>query len=109
MKQLGKLLIEEDMLTQEQLEQALSVQQKEGGKLGSCLVKLGFLNEDALYYFLAVQLGVEFVELRGVDLPQEIIHLITKDLANRYQVIPWAKKDQQLTFATPDPTDPKLF
>ena len=69
MKQLGKLLIEEGMVDQAQLDEALAAQQREGGKLGSTLVKLGFLTEEALYYFLALQLGAEFVEVS--ELPAE--------------------------------------
>ena len=109
MKQLGKLLIEEDMLTQEQLDQALALQQGGGGKLGTCLVKLGILSEEALHYFVAVQLGIEFIELKGMEIPPEIIHLVGKDVANRYQVLPVAKGDATLTVASSDPTDPKLF
>ena len=109
MKQLGKLLIEEEMLTQEQLDQALAAQQSGGGKLGTCLVKLGILTEEALFYFLAVQLGTEFVELQGVEIKPEIVHMVTKDLATRYQIVPWAKSDKSVTFLSSDPTDPKLF
>jgi type IV pilus assembly protein PilB len=109
MKQLGKLLIEEDMLTQEQLDRALSFQETEGGKLGTCLVKLGFLSEEALFYFLAVQIGVDFVELKSADLKPDIIHLVSRDLATRYQVIPWAKSENNVTLISSDPTDPKLF
>jgi type IV pilus assembly protein PilB len=109
MKQLGKLLIEEDMLTQEQLDQALAMQQGGGGKLGNCLVKLGFLSEESLHYFVAVQLGIEFVELQSTEIPADIIRLVSKDVANRYQVIPWARTNSSLMVASSDPSDPKLF
>src|SRR5260221_719556 len=109
MKQLGKLLIEEEMLTQDQLDQALSLQQSGGGKLGTCLVKLGILTEEALFYFLAVQLGTEFIELQSAEIKPEIIHMVSKEVALRYQVVPWAKSDNVVTFVSSDPTDPKLF
>ena len=109
MKQLGKLLIEESMLTQDQLEQALKAQSGGGGKLGDCLVKLGFLSEHALYYFLAMQRDVEFVELSEAAFSPEIIQSVPKDVANRYQVVPWKKKDTGLVLVSSDPSDPKLF
>src|SRR5690242_16299415 len=109
MKQLGKLLVEEDMLTQEQLDQALAFQAKGGGRLGNCLVKLKFLSEEALFYFLAVQLGVEFVELDKVQLPPEKIRLVSRDIAARYQILPWEKKEGQITLVSSDPTDSNLL
>jgi type IV pilus assembly protein PilB len=109
MKQLGKLLIEEDMLTQEQLDQALAMQKTDGGKLGTCLVKLGILTEESLHYFVAVQLGIEFIELQSAEIPPETIRLINKEVAGRYQVLPWTRSDSTLTVACSDPSDPKLF
>ena len=109
MKQLGKLLVEEDMLSQEQLDKALALHDAGGGTLGACLVSLGFVAEEALYYFLAVQIGSEFIELKGAEISPEIVHMVSKDVAVRYQVMPWAKADHLLTFLSSDPTDPKLF
>ena len=107
MKQLGKLLIEEGMLDQAQLDQALEAQKREGGKLGSTLVKLGMLTEEGLFYFLAVQSGVEFVELQ--DLPAEVVRLIPAQVAHKYQVLPYKRSDRAFTFVAADPGDPKLL
>jgi type IV pilus assembly protein PilB len=109
MKQLGKLLIEEDMLTQEQLDEALKYQKDNGGKLGTNLVKLGYISEEALHYFVAVQLGVGFIELRDTDIDPEIIKIVSRPVASNYQVIPLHKENNVITFASADPTDPKLF
>lgn len=109
MKQLGQLLVEEDIITQAQLEQALKFQVAQGGKIGDCLVKLEYLSEHALYYFLAEQLHVDFVEFSDADFPSEIINLIPKEIATRYEVLPWKKKDTGLVLVTSDPSDPKLL
>ncbi|HTB33332.1 MAG TPA: ATPase, T2SS/T4P/T4SS family, partial [bacterium] len=107
MKQLGKLLIEEGMVDQAQLDEALAVQKREGGKLGSTLIQLGFLTEEALYYFLAVQLGLEFVEAH--DLAPEMVRQITAAVANKYGIVPWRRDDSAFTFLSPDPSDPRFM
>jgi type IV pilus assembly protein PilB len=107
MKQLGKLLIEEGIVDQAQLDQALSVQKRDGGKLGSTLVKLGFLTEEALYYFLAIQLGVEFVE--KVELSNEIIRAVPAAVARKYGVVPYRSDATSFTFITTDPSDVRLL
>jgi type IV pilus assembly protein PilB len=107
MKQLGKLLIEEGMVDQAQLDEALAAQKREGGKLGSTLVKLGFLTEEALYYFLSVQLDLEFVE--AADLAPELVRLISAQVANKYGVVPYRRDDVSFTFLSPDPSDPKFI
>ena len=107
MKQLGKLLLEEGMLDQAQLDKALEAQQRDGGKLGSTLVKLGMLTEEGLFYFLAVQMGAEFVELQ--ELPADVVHMIPAQVAQKYQVLPYKRSDSLFTFIAADPGDPKLL
>jgi type IV pilus assembly protein PilB len=107
MKQLGKLLIEEGMVDQAQLDQALETQQRTGGKLGATLISLGFLTEEALYYFLAIQLGMEYVV--ATELPPEIIRQISAAQANKFGVVPFRRDDSALTLLSPDPTDPRYL
>src|SRR5580704_15245613 len=107
MKQLGKLLIEEGMVDQAQLDRALETQQRTGGKLGATLISLGFLTEEALYYFLAIQLGMEYVV--ATELPPEIIRQISAAQANKFGVVPFRRDDSALTLLSPDPTDPRYL
>ena len=109
MKQLGTLLVDEEMLTQDQLDEALVEQKTTGAKLGAVLVKLGFVTEEALYYFLAIQTGLGFCQLDEKDLADDLVRSITAKVANEYKVIPINKVEGAITFATPDPSDPKLF
>jgi type IV pilus assembly protein PilB len=60
---LGQLLINNHLITEEQLEKALELQKKEAGRLGSNLIKLGFLTEDKLVAFLSQQYGVPAISL----------------------------------------------
>jgi type IV pilus assembly protein PilB len=107
MKQLGKLLIEEGMVDQAQLDRALEAQKLSGGKLGATLIQLGFLTEEALYYFLAVQLGMEYVETS--ELPTDVVRHITAAQANKFGVVPYRRDDHTLTLLSPDPTDPRFL
>ena len=60
---LGQLLITSSIISEEQLKQALIVQKKDGGRLGTNLVKLGFITEDRLVSFLSKQYGVPAINL----------------------------------------------
>ncbi len=109
MKQLAKLLVEEGMLNQEQVDQATTQQSRDGGKLGQALVKLGYLSEESLHYFLAVQCETEFIELENILISPETLKLIPAAIAARYQVLPYKKEDNFLFVITVDPTDNLLF
>ena len=61
-KRLGDLLVDENIITQQQLEQALTKQQSTGRKLGDTLINLGFLTEQQMLQFLARQLDVPLVD-----------------------------------------------
>jgi type IV pilus assembly protein PilB len=107
MKQLGKLLLEEGMLDQSALDQALEAQKRDGGKLGTTLVKLGLLSEEGLFYFLAVQSGLEFAE--PTELAPAVLRLVPAQVAVKYQVVPYKRTDSTFTFLSSDPGDPKLL
>jgi type IV pilus assembly protein PilB len=92
---LGEILLRESLITQEQLQKALEFQRSNGGKLGSCLTKLGFITDDDITGVLSRQYGV----------PSIIIKLIPQDTALRYQVIPLSRVGSVLTIAMTDPTN----
>ncbi len=107
MTQLGRLLVEEGMLESGQLEQALARQQETGGKLGSTLVQLGFLTEEALYYFLAVQLGLEYAV--PTEIAPEVLRLVPASAARKYSVVPYRGDTGSVTLLSTDPTDPRYL
>lgn len=107
MKQLGKLLLEEGMLDEAQLGRALDVQREQGIKLGAALVQLGFLTEEALQYFLAVQLGLEFVE--PDELSPDTVKQIPAAAARKFLVVPYRREGNVLTLLSADPTDSRYL
>ena len=107
-KKLGEILLEEGMITEEQLEKAIEEQSKTSESLGFVLVKLGFITEDVLYHFLAMQVGTKFVDVGMLHIEEEVIRLANADIARKYKIIPIEKKPDKIIFATPNPLDPAL-
>lgn len=102
---LGQLLIASSIISEEQLKQALNVQKKEGGRLGTNLVKLGFITEDKLVAFLSKQYGVPAVNLAEARIDQVILKLIPAEMAKKYLIMPIARVGATLTITMADPSN----
>ncbi|MBP7792058.1 MAG: Flp pilus assembly complex ATPase component TadA [Candidatus Goldbacteria bacterium] len=108
-KKLGKILLEEGMITEDQLESAITEQTKTSEPLGTVLLKLGYITEDVLYHFLAMQVGTKFIDVSILQIDDEVIKLIDVNLARKYSIIPIDKKPGKIIFATSNPLDPSLI
>ena len=105
---LGDVLIEKGLITQEQLEKALSEQKEKGTLLGETLVNLGYVSQDNIIDILTEQLGVEYVDLRKYEIEEDAVHLISEPIARKYRLIPIAiskKAANVLIVAMADPMD----
>ncbi len=102
---LGQLLIASNLITEAQLKEALNLQKKEGGRLGSKLVKLGYITEDRLVEFLSKQYGVPSINLSNYEIDPSVIKLIPAEMARKYMVIPVARVGATLTVAMADPSN----
>jgi type IV pilus assembly protein PilB len=102
---LGHLLISSSIISEDQLKQALSIQKREGGRLGSNLVKLGFITEEQLVNFLSKQYGVPSVNLADYKIDAAILKLIPADLAKKYLILPVARIGATLTITMADPSN----
>jgi type IV pilus assembly protein PilB len=102
---LGEILLKESLITQEQLQKALDFQRANGGKLGSCLTKMGFITDDDITGVLSRQYGVPSINLKFYEIDPNVIKLIPQDTALRYQVIPLSRVGSVLTIAMTDPTN----
>ncbi len=102
---IGQLLVSNNIVTGEQLEKALELQKREGGRVGSNLIKLGFLTEEQLVEFLSKQYGVPSVPLAPDDVDTSIIKFIPYDVAQKYQIFPVSKNGATLTLAMTDPSN----
>lgn len=102
---LGQLLTASSIISEEQLKQALNIQKKEGGRLGSNLVRLGFITEDKLVSFLSKQFGVPAINLEEYNIEQSVLKLIPADMAKKYLITPIARVGATLTVAMADPSN----
>jgi type IV pilus assembly protein PilB len=102
---LGEILIKESLITQDQLQKALEYQRANGGKLGSCLTRMGFITDDDITGVLSRQYGVPSINLKYYEIDPTVIKLIPQDTAVRYQVVPLSRVGSVLTIAMTDPTN----
>ena len=102
---LGELLIREKLITSEQLNEALSTQKREGGKLGLNLTKLGYLTEKDLTTFLSKQYGIPTIDLYTHEIDPEVSKLIPEDVSKKYQVLPVSRTGSTLVVAMADPSN----
>ncbi len=102
---IGQLLVNGNIITEEQLGKALDLQKKEGGRVGSNLIKLGFLTEEQLVEFLSKQYGVPSIDLNPEETDTSIIKFIPYDVAQKYQIFPVSKNGATLTLAMTDPSN----
>src|SRR5437660_5616232 len=102
---LGDLLVAGGLITPKQLEEGLNHQKTKGGRLGTCLIKLGFLSEDILHSVLTRQFGVSLVDLFANEIEPEIVKLLPREYVVRYQVVPVRRNGSVLSVAMNDPND----
>ncbi len=103
--QIGELLIKDNFITSEQLETALKHQREHGGRLGSILINLGYVDDDDITAVLSRQYGVPSINLAYFEIDPAVIKLIPLETAQKYLVIPLSRVGSVLTIATADPTN----
>ncbi len=102
---LGEILVRENLITSQQLREALDYQRAHGGRLGSNLVKLGVVSDDVITAVLSRQYGVPSINLELFQIEASVIKLISHEVALKYAVLPISKVGATLTLAMADPTN----
>lgn len=102
---IGDLLVENNVITDEQLQTALSEQKRTGRKLGKTLTDLGYLEEDQLLNFLSQQLDIPFVQLRHYNFDHELVKKLPEAQARRFRSIVLAERNGELLVGMADPMD----
>lgn len=102
---LGEILVRENLVTSQQLREALEYQRTNGGRLGSNLIKLGIISDDVITAVLSRQYGVPSINLELFQIEEETIKLISHEVALKYTVLPISKVGATLTLAMADPTN----
>jgi type IV pilus assembly protein PilB len=102
---LGELLLKENMVTPQQLQEALAHQKMNGGKLGKAFVQLGYVRDEEITSLLSRQYGVPSINLDHFEVDPAIIKIIPADTARKYQILPLSRSGATLTIAMADPTN----
>lgn len=102
---IGKLLVENNIISQEQLDQAIEKQKISGERLGKVLVDLGLINENKLLSLLAQQLGIPYIDLKNYSLRADLVHRLPELYARRYRAIVLSQDARGYLVGMADPQD----
>jgi len=102
---LGTMLVKANLISEEEAQKALLAQSKQGGRLGSVLVRLGFIDEVKLLDFLSRQYGLPAVDLSQTNIDPDVIKLVPLELVKKYRIVPIKRRGATLSIAMIDPSD----
>ncbi|MCG8431286.1 MAG: type II secretion system protein GspE, partial [Candidatus Omnitrophica bacterium] len=100
---LREILINNKLLTQEQLNQALDEQEEKGGRLSDIIIERQFIGEQALISTLSEGLGMPLIDLKRFKIDPDIVKIIPGEIARHYQIIPVSRIGDTVTLAMADP------
>lgn len=100
---LNSILIDNKIITAEQLQKALDVQKERGGKLSQILIDLGYINEKDLMVALSQEMDIPPINLLKYKIDAEVVKIVPKEIARHYQIIPISKIGNTLTVVMADP------
>lgn len=104
-KLLGELLLEKKLVTEEQLKEALEEQKRTGDRLGQILLEHGYVSTDKVGEVLELQTGYPYASLHNIEIPIEVVNLVSEDVARRYRVFPIKRERGKLHLAMATPGD----
>ncbi|EOV5436043.1 GspE/PulE family protein [Vibrio parahaemolyticus] len=104
-KRLGDLLVEEGIVSEDQIQQALSAQRSTGQKLGDALIDLGFITEKQMLEFLSQQLGLPLIDLGRAPVDADAVQILPEVHARRLRAMVVVRNGDTLRVAMSDPAD----
>jgi len=102
---LGEILVRENLISPQNLREALDYQREHGGRLGFNLVKLGLVSDDMITAVLSRQYGIPSVNLDLFNIEPNVLRLIPQEVAQKHCVLPLSRVGATLTLAMVDPTN----
>jgi len=100
---LGEILVDSGIVTDDQIQEALQIQKEKGEPMGKVLVELGYVTENQILMALGEQAGMDVVDLDTINIPPELIEMVSKSIAAVYRVFPVRLEGGMLTVAMADP------
>jgi len=106
---LGEILMEYNLVTQEQIDEALQIQQQTKEKIGQILIKMGVVTAEAVNCALSAQLDIPYVWLTPQMVAEDAVKSLPREMLEQYALIPIMKIGTELTVVMADPTDEKVI
>ncbi|MBU1108075.1 MAG: Flp pilus assembly complex ATPase component TadA [Candidatus Riflebacteria bacterium] len=104
-KRLGDILIDCNLITDEQLKQALTFQRDKGIKLGEALSEMNLVTEDDIIWALGNQLNISFIHLNPDIVDTEVVKMVAPEFARDHKLMPLYKAGNQFSVCMVDPLD----
>jgi type IV pilus assembly protein PilB len=102
---LGEILVRENLISPQDLREALEYQRQHGGRLGFNLVKLGLITDDIITAVLSRHYGIPSVNLDLFNIDPSVLSLIPQEVTQKHSVLPLSRVGATLTLAMVDPTN----
>jgi MSHA biogenesis protein MshE len=102
---LGEILVQQKLLSEEQLNQALADQKRTGRKLGRVFVESAFVTEDQISGALARQLDIPYINLKFYNINAEVVRLLPETAARRFRALVLEERRETVLVGVSDPTD----
>jgi MSHA biogenesis protein MshE len=102
---LGEILVQQKLLSEDQLNQALADQKRSGRKLGRVFVENGFVTEEQISGALARQLGIPYLNLKFYNINQDVVRLLPETQARRFRALVLEERQETVLVGVSDPTD----
>ena len=102
---IGQLLIEEEIVSAENIEKALKEQKKTGKFLCTVLIEMGLVQEESILPILAKQMGLSFVKIKSLHIEPQVISKVPAKFAIHYKLMPVKLENNTITIAVTDPLD----
>ena len=102
---LGEILVQQKLLTEQQLGEALTEQKRSGRKLGRVFVEHGFVTEEQISGALARQLDIPYINLKFFNINSELVRLLPETQARRFRALVLEDRREGLLVGMSDPTD----
>jgi len=97
--------VKQGTISEDMLAQALEVQKKDGTRIGTTLINLGYVKEEEMLVALSKHYGVKSVDLRNIEIDESLLKLVPSDLAGKYLIVPVSRFGRTLTVAMINPGD----
>ena len=102
-KRLGEMLVDANILSQQQIDEAIKLQKDTGKRLGTVLLENDFISETQLIDVLKMQLGIDFIDINKETIDPSMASIVPKSIAEQYHVVPIKVEKDKLILAMEDP------